>query len=95
VQSLQQKKKTVISIGVISCIVGIGTMMAIVQFIPIQTNEGNNLSTDIGMPVPGNTVPEMIVSDDFSISTGMPVPGENPPEMIIVQNVKGFPRITK
>ena len=92
-QTLQQKKKLVISYGVVACIVGLGAIMGIVSFMPIQSNEENEISPESYMPVPGNTVPEMIVSDDLSLSTGMPVPGENTPEMIIVQIAKGSPSI--
>lgn len=92
-QTLQQKKKTIISYGVIACIVGLGTIVGIVSFIPIQPNEENEISPESYMPVPGSTVPEMIVSDDLSLSTGMPVPGENTPEMLILQNAKGYPSI--
>lgn len=92
-QTLQQKKKTIISYGVIACIVGLGTIVGIVSFIPIQPNEENEISPESYMPVPGSIVPEMIVSDDLSLSTGMPVPGENTPEMLILQNTKGHPSI--
>lgn len=64
--------------------------MGIVAFNPIQSNEENKISPETFMPVPGNTVPEMIVSDDFSLSTGMPVPEGNTPEMIILQSANGF-----
>ena len=92
-QTLQQKKKMVISYGVVAFIVGLGAIMGIVSLNPIQSNEENEISPETFMPVPGSTVPEMIVSDDLSLSSGMPVPGENIPEMIILQNTNDFPSI--
>ena len=67
--------------------------MGIASFIPIQPDEKNEISPESYMPVPGRLDPEMIVSDDLSLSTGMPVPGKNTPEMIILQNSPGYPNI--
>ena len=92
-QTLSLKKKIAISYGVVTCIVGLGIIMGIVSFIPIQSNEENEISPESYMPVPGSTVPEMIVSNDLSLSTGMPVPEQNTPEMIVLQNANGFPSI--
>jgi len=92
-QTLQQKKKMIISYGVVFCIVGFGAILGIASFIPIQPNEENEISPESYMPAPGSTVPEMIVSDDPWTSIGMSVPGQNIPEMIIQQNSNGFPSI--
>ena len=92
-QTLSQKKKIAISYGVVTCIIGLGVIMGIATFIPIQSNEENEISPESYMPVPGSTIPEMVVSDDMSLSTGMPVPGENTPEMIVPQNPNRFPSI--
>ena len=92
-QTLQQQKKIAISYGVVTCIVGLGVIMGIVSFSPIQPNDENKISSETFMPAPDSTVPEMIVSDDPSLSAGMPIPGENTPEMIVLQNSNSFPSI--
>jgi hypothetical protein len=81
-QSLQTKKKLVISLGVITAIVAVSSTMMLSVF--FSDDLDSELTPTNNMPVPGSNTPEMIVSDDVSI--GMPVPGSNTPEMLVSDN---------
>jgi hypothetical protein len=80
-QSLQTKKKFVISLGVITAIVAVSSTMMLSVVFSDDTDSG--LIPTNKMPVPGNDVPEMTVSDDASVFNTMPAYESDAPEMIV------------
>ncbi|MFB5628259.1 MAG: hypothetical protein ACE5R5_08690 [Nitrosarchaeum sp.] len=93
-QSLQTKKKFVVSLGIVLAITASGFMMALPEIISLDTDTGLS-SAKSKMPISENKIQKNIVSDNTSVSSIIPIPENNVPEMIVSGNsismIRNFP----